>query len=102
MGKHLSFGLVSHGTVSHPCVDNPTGRHIVVVDPNLLEETVQDGQITFVLNMHKEVCALTKYGGCPLPPDVILNCANIASIKATEITKVIKDAVREATSKFEQ
>ncbi|KAI9011286.1 ribosomal protein S5 domain 2-type protein [Gaertneriomyces semiglobifer] len=64
-----------------------------VVDPTLLEEHVQSGDLTFVVNKHREVCTLTKAGGVAITVDQVLSCANIAAAKAAEITELIKDAI---------
>ncbi|RKO87636.1 hypothetical protein BDK51DRAFT_51509 [Blyttiomyces helicus] len=49
--------------------------------------------MTFVVNVHRELCTLSKAGGIPITTGQILNCANIAAIKATEITEIIKAAL---------
>ncbi|KAJ1550107.1 hypothetical protein HK096_008714, partial [Nowakowskiella sp. JEL0078] len=54
------------------------GSGIMVVDPTLLEEQVQEGHITFVLNIHRELCSISKAGGCALDLETIVQCSKIA------------------------
>ncbi|KAI8925856.1 ribosomal protein S5 domain 2-type protein [Entophlyctis helioformis] len=71
----------------------------IVIDPLLIEEQVQEGDMTVVVNMHRELCTMSKAGGIPIAPDQVIHCANIAAIKATEITDLIKQAIHEDTKK---
>ncbi|KAG0231754.1 Exosome complex component RRP45 [Actinomortierella wolfii] len=68
------------------------GQH-VIVDPTLLEEQVKEGDMTMTLNIHKEVCALSKAGGISLEMDQILQCTRIAVVKVTELTEQIQAAL---------
>ncbi|KAH6575020.1 hypothetical protein BASA50_009645 [Batrachochytrium salamandrivorans] len=70
-----------------------------VIDPSLLEEQVQDGEMTIVINIHREICTLSKAGGTPISPDQVIHCANIAAIKSTEITELIRQAILEDNKK---
>lgn len=65
----------------------------MVLDPSLQEETIQQGDMTVVMNVHREICTLTKAGGTPLEPGQILRCAQISLIKATELTNLIRTIV---------
>lgn len=40
---------------------------LAVLDPRFKEEAAQAGRMTVVVNAHKEVCAVQKLGGVPLP-----------------------------------
>ncbi|KAJ3057299.1 Exosome complex component RRP45 [Rhizophlyctis rosea] len=73
-----------------------------VVDPSLLEEQIQEGDMTFVINIHRELCTLSKAGGIPIEGSQILHCANIAAIKAAEITELIKAANMESQTRKEK
>ncbi|KAF9157653.1 hypothetical protein BGX21_001866 [Mortierella sp. AD011] len=68
------------------------GEH-VLVDPTHLEEQIKEGDMTITMNVHKEVCALSKAGGIPMEVDQILQCSKIATVKATEITAQIEEAL---------
>ncbi|KAG0260701.1 Exosome complex component RRP45 [Actinomortierella ambigua] len=68
------------------------GQH-VIVDPTYLEEQVKEGDMTMTLNIHKEVCALSKAGGISLEMDQILQCTRIAVVKVTELTEQIQAAL---------
>jgi len=73
----------------------------MVVDPNLLEEQVKEGDMTITLNSHKELCIIHKAGGIPLEIDQILRCTKIASVKVAEITELINTALKEDEEKRE-
>ncbi|KAI1315646.1 hypothetical protein EDD11_000539 [Mortierella claussenii] len=68
------------------------GSHMIV-DPTYLEEQVKEGDMTITLNVHKEVCALSKAGGISMDVDQILQCSKIAVVKVAEITAQIEAAL---------
>jgi len=45
------------------------------------------------LNVHKEICALSKAGGIPLKMETIIACSQIATTKAIWITEQIQAAL---------
>ncbi|KAI8387272.1 ribosomal protein S5 domain 2-type protein [Blakeslea trispora] len=67
----------------------------LVVDPNYLEGQTKEGDMTVTMNIHKEICALSKAGGIPLEMDQVLRCSQIAIIKVTEIDELIKKVLDE-------
>ncbi|KAI8372547.1 ribosomal protein S5 domain 2-type protein [Choanephora cucurbitarum] len=67
----------------------------LVVDPNYLEGQTKEGDMTITMNIHKEICALSKAGGIPLEMDQVLRCSQIAIIKVTEIDELIKRVLEE-------
>ncbi|KAF9205307.1 hypothetical protein BGZ49_004207 [Haplosporangium sp. Z 27] len=77
------------------------GQH-VLVDPTHLEEQIQEGDMTITLNVHKEVCALSKAGGIPMEVDQILQCSKIAVVKVAEITAQIEEALAADAKKRSQ
>ncbi|EGF77586.1 hypothetical protein BATDEDRAFT_91577 [Batrachochytrium dendrobatidis JAM81] len=66
-----------------------------VIDPSLLEEQAQDGDMTIVVNIHRELCTLSKAGGTPISPEQVIHCANVAAIKSADITQLIRQAILE-------
>ena len=70
-----------------------------VLDPCLVEEQVSEGSLTFVINIHGELCTLSKAGGIPITKEQILQCAQIASVKVQAMTTLIQDAVKETEFK---
>lgn len=70
-------------------------RKALVVDPNYLEEKVKEGDMTITMNIHKEVCTLSKAGGIPLDMERVLRCAQIAQIRVTESTEIIQKALED-------
>ncbi|KAJ2999631.1 Exosome complex component RRP45 [Globomyces sp. JEL0801] len=78
----ITFGFFDNGE-----------RH--VIDPNWMEEQVQEGDITFVINVHREICTLSKAGGVPISMEKVLQCASIAGVKVAELNKILKDAIAE-------
>ncbi|KAI9332311.1 hypothetical protein DFJ73DRAFT_897510 [Zopfochytrium polystomum] len=69
------------------------GGDRLVVDPSHEEELCQDGDMTIVVNTHREVCALSKAGGAPLGMSQIVRCAEVAAVKASEMTEMIRNAL---------
>ncbi|KAJ3157921.1 Exosome complex component RRP45 [Geranomyces variabilis] len=70
-----------------------------VVDPTLLEEQCAEGDVTFVVNRHGEVCTLSKAGGVAVEAGQVIHCARIAAAKAEEVTDMIKAALEKAAVK---
>ena len=68
------------------------------MDPTFLEEQVHDGDMTVVVNAHRELCTISKAGGAPLSVDQIMQCAEVASVKAAEVTELIRNAISIANS----
>ncbi|XP_042486428.1 exosome complex component RRP45A-like isoform X2 [Macadamia integrifolia] len=67
--------------------------NIVAIDPTHYEEAVMGGKMTATLNSNGDVCAVQKAGGEGIMQSVIMQCLRIASVKATDITSKIKNAV---------
>ncbi|XP_043690019.1 exosome complex component RRP45A-like isoform X4 [Telopea speciosissima] len=67
--------------------------NIVAIDPTHYEEAVMGGRMTATLNSNGDVCAVQKAGGEGIMQSVIMQCLRIASVKATDITSKIKNAV---------
>ncbi|KAJ3151411.1 Exosome complex component RRP45 [Geranomyces michiganensis] len=70
-----------------------------VVDPSLLEEQCAEGDMTFVVNRHGDVCTLSKAGGVAVEAGQVIHCARIAAAKAEEMTEMIKAALDKAMAK---
>ncbi|KAJ1499310.1 Exosome complex component RRP45 [Coelomomyces lativittatus] len=70
------------------------GNHLVI-DPNLLEDTLKEGQLTLAINVHREVCAMSMTGGSPLQPSQVLQCTQHACQKVQKISQSIKEAIQE-------
>lgn len=68
---------------------------LLVVDPNYLEEKVKEGDMTITMNIHKEICALSKAGGIPLEMDQVLRCSQIALVKVNDATECIQKALEQ-------
>ncbi|KAI8388656.1 ribosomal protein S5 domain 2-type protein [Radiomyces spectabilis] len=66
---------------------------LMVVDPTYLEEQVQEGSMTITMNIHKEICTLSKAGGIPLEMDQVLRCSQVALVKVTDVTEQIQKAL---------
>lgn len=72
----------------------PDGE-IFLVDANLAEEQVRQGEIIITMNRHGEVCQIAKYGGATIDPLAMLNCTNIALRKVKEISRYIQQKLDE-------
>jgi exosome complex component RRP45 len=64
--------------------------NIFLVDANLAEEQVRQGEVIVTMNRHGEVCQIAKYGGATIEPMSMLNLTNTALQKVKEITKLIE------------
>ncbi|KAK6914490.1 Exoribonuclease, phosphorolytic domain 2 [Dillenia turbinata] len=65
----------------------------VVIDPTHYEEAVMGGRMTATLNTNGDVCAIQKAGGDGVIQSVIMQCLQIASVKAADITTEIRKAL---------
>lgn len=67
----------------------------MLVDTNLLEESLRDGSCTFGMNRHGEICQIAKLGGAPIDAVMLIHCVNLAAAKvkaiSTFITKNLAD-----------
>ncbi|KAH8549098.1 ribosomal protein S5 domain 2-type protein [Umbelopsis sp. PMI_123] len=75
------------------------GGELLVVDPSIIEEQIREGDMTIAMNIHKEICALSKAGGIPLEMDQIIRCSKIATTKTAEITEMIQKALADDKAK---
>ncbi|XP_061374155.1 exosome complex component RRP45A-like [Gastrolobium bilobum] len=66
---------------------------LMVIDPTYQEEAVMTGRMTATLNEIGDVCAIQKAGGEGISHRVIMNCLELAHVKAGDITKKINKAV---------
>ena len=71
---------------------------VVLVDANLSEEQVRDGEVVVSMNRHGEVCQIAKYGGCGIDPLVVLGCTT----KALENVRVLHEFVRKRIEEDEK
>ncbi|KAI9780464.1 MAG: hypothetical protein M1839_006738 [Geoglossum umbratile] len=71
------------------------GGEIVLIDATLQEEMLRDGELTIALNRQGEICQIAKLGGVAMEALALLNCANVALVKAQEITRFISKTLEE-------
>ena len=71
----------------------------MVVDPSLLEENVQEGQMTIACNAHGELCTVSKAGGVAISLEQLTKCASIANVKVSEVAEMLKRVVRNENTK---
>lgn len=67
-----------------------------LLDPSAEEAAVLSGFLSVAINDHGELCSVQKSGGCAVEPDVLLRCIELASIRAKETLKLIRESVRES------
>ncbi|KAI9841070.1 MAG: hypothetical protein M1837_001041 [Sclerophora amabilis] len=65
------------------------GVEAVLIDATLQEEQIREGELIITLNRHGELCQIAKLGGVPVDALTLLNCANVALVKAQEISRFI-------------
>jgi exosome complex component RRP45 len=71
----------------------------ILVDANLSEEQVREGEVVVTMNKHGEVCQIAKYGGISVDPMALLNCTGVALEKVKDITKLIQRRLEEDAKK---
>ncbi|XP_019744965.1 exosome complex component RRP45 isoform X2 [Hippocampus comes] len=65
----------------------------LLVDPCEREERVMDGLLMIAMNKHREICSIQSSGGIMLLKEQVMRCSKIASVKVSEITKLIMKAL---------
>lgn len=63
----------------------------ILLDANLLEEQVREGEIVVSMNRFGEVCQIAKYGGTPVDGLAMLNCTSIALEKVKMLDRLVKE-----------
>ena len=63
---------------------------IVLIDADLAEENVRQGDIVVSMNRHGEVCQMAKYGGAPVDPLTMLNCTSVAHEKVKVLHQFVQ------------
>lgn len=71
------------------------GEEKVLVDAELLEESLREGSVTVGMNRHGEVCQIAKLGGVPVDALVLLRCVEVAGVKVKEMSKFIARRLEE-------
>ncbi|KAF2843890.1 hypothetical protein T440DRAFT_112280 [Plenodomus tracheiphilus IPT5] len=72
----------------------PDGE-LFLVDANLAEEQVQQGEVIITMNRHGEICQIAKYGEATVNPLALLQCTNTALPKVKEMGKYIQQKLDE-------
>ncbi|KAF2477440.1 exoribonuclease [Lindgomyces ingoldianus] len=72
---------------------------IFLVDANLAEEQVRQGEVIVTMNRHGEVCQVAKYGGATVDPLAILNYINVALGKVKDMSAFIQKRLNEDAKK---
>lgn len=67
----------------------------VVLDADLAEERVRDGEVVVSVNRHGEVAQIAKYGGKTVDPAVVVNCVNVAVEKVKGLHKFVMSRLEE-------
>uniref|UniRef100_A0A8C5HSE2 Exosome complex component RRP45 n=1 Tax=Gouania willdenowi TaxID=441366 RepID=A0A8C5HSE2_GOUWI len=76
----ISFSFFKQGT-------------FLLVDPSEREERVMDGLLMIAMNKHREICSIQSSGGIMLLKEQVMRCSKIASVKVSEITELINQAL---------
>ncbi|KAL5117624.1 3'-5'-exoribonuclease [Pleosporales sp. CAS-2024a] len=72
-----------------------TEGELFLVDANLAEEQVREGEVIVTMNRHGEICQIAKYGGATVHPLAIMQCSNVALQKVKELSKFIEQKLAE-------
>lgn len=70
------------------------GGEVILIDADLLEEQLREGDMTITINKFGEVCQIAKAGGEPIEARRLLECARVALGKSREITEVLDKALK--------
>lgn len=62
----------------------------MLIDADLAEENVREGEIVVSLNRHGEICQVAKYGGLPVDPLTMLNCTTVAHEKVKVLHQFVQ------------
>jgi exosome complex component RRP45 len=73
--------------------------NVFLVDANLAEEQVRQGEVIITMNRHGELCQIAKYGGATIEPMSMLNLTNTALLQVKEISKLIQQRLDEDAKK---
>ncbi|XP_077381598.1 exosome complex component RRP45 [Festucalex cinctus] len=65
----------------------------LLVDPCEREERVMDSLLMIAMNKHREICSIQSSGGIMLLKEQVMRCSKIASVKVSEITELITQAL---------
>jgi exosome complex component RRP45 len=71
-------------------------QEVLVMDPSKAEEDTADGSLTFIVNAHKELCGISKLGGCAIAARTLTAAARVATDLAVGLVALLKRAVAEA------
>ena len=91
------YGRLVHYIFPSTCL--ASNSKLLVVDPTLLEDQIREGDMTITMNIHKEICALSKAGGIPLEMEQVIRCSKIAIVKVIETTEKIQKALADDRQK---
>lgn len=67
-----------------------------ILDPSNKESALADGNLTYVMNSHGELCGIQKLGGCPIHSATMIQTTKIASEQAVRLVEVMKKALTAA------
>lgn len=73
-----------------------------IVDPSLKEENVCDSYVTVTCNQFREVCCIQKPGGVSMSPALLLQCAQIATLKAVSLSERVTATIADWQTKRDQ
>lgn len=76
-------------------IENEKNEQQLIIDPEEKEESIISGTLMMAFNVQNEVCCVQMNGGVCLDYEQVLNCANVAALKAEEITAIVKEALEE-------
>lgn len=85
----VTFSLFNPDS-SEENVKGKLNREYAIVDATLKEEALSQGLLTITMNKNKEICQISKTGGVPVEPAMLLECAE----KASGIVDIISDKIK--------
>lgn len=73
-------------------------QEIPILDPNAKEEKVWTSRTTVFTNVFGDVWGIETVGALAITPEVYLNCLTTAEEKAKNITKILRDSIKNKES----
>lgn len=67
------------------------GGEIAILDANLAEEQVREGEVIITMNRSGELCQIAKYGGEPVDALAMIGWTKVAYVKVQAFSKLIQE-----------
>jgi exosome complex component RRP45 len=66
---------------------------LVIIDPLISEEYVMQGRLTICMNVYGDILTISMSGGAVISEAVLLQAVEVAKLKATDMTHMMRKAL---------